>query len=113
VEESRPPARKKTETLGPALSAGLGSQYVGLGIQASYYLQLPDSKLRAAPFLGLGTVLWTLGPQVSEGAGPPGTVAGISTSWGWSHRLTVDFFYGAAATTEVSLHGETPDTQLE
>ena len=50
-----PEERRKTETHGPALSAGLGSQYVNLGIQAAYYLQL---FLPAGTLIGVGYKLW-------------------------------------------------------
>jgi hypothetical protein len=114
AQQGQAQERQKTETHGPALSAGIGSQYAGLGIQASYYLQLPGSQLRAAPFVGFGSVIWAFGPQETEEAWLPlGTVAGLSMSWGRKHRLTLDFFYGAVGTTRVSLHGEEPDTSLE
>ena len=102
---------RKTETHGPALSAGLGSQYVGFGFQAGYYLHLPRTNLRFLPYVGFGWVLFV--DADGENISTPGTAAGAAASWGRNHRLTVDLFYAPTSHTSLSLHGEPPDRRLE
>lgn len=108
-----PEPPRKSDTHGPGVSAGIGSPYVGTGFQLAYYLPVPKTLFRVAPYAALGWVLWSFGPDDSEDSWVLGTTAGALTSWGRKHRLAVDLYYGAAGTTSLSLHGEPPDTELE
>jgi hypothetical protein len=91
---ARPPA---TETSGLAVSAGVGSQYALLGVQAAYYLQVPHSLLRATPYASVGVVLC---PSCL------GAAFGVMGTWGRQHRLLLDAFYGTVGSSWFSLHGE-------
>jgi hypothetical protein len=90
---------RKTETSGLGLSAGLGSQYAFLGIQAAYYLQLPRSLVRVAPYGGVGLFCM-------EDDCTPGWMFGAMGSWGKKHRLLVDAFYGTVTAYALRVHGE-------
>jgi hypothetical protein len=105
------PEERKTDTHGLALSAGLGSQYVGLGFQAGYYLQLPRTNFRFLPYVGFGWALFVDAER--ETVSIPGTAAGVAASWGRNHRLMLDLFYAPTSYTSLSLHGEPPDNRLE
>jgi hypothetical protein len=109
-----PPAKPdKARTHGPGISVGIGSPYVGIGVQVAYYLELPRSRFRVAPYAAAGSVLWSFGPVYPDDGWHTGATAGLLASWGHRHRITVDLYYGAVGTTSLSLHGEAPDTELE
>jgi hypothetical protein len=97
----------KTDTSGLALSTGLQFPYGFLGGQAAYYLQLRETTLRAAPYAGVG-----YGALLMGGGGRPffvsdlGGALGVMGSWGRTHRLVVDAFYGTIGYRALSLHGE-------
>lgn len=105
-----PEERPRGDTDGLALSGGIGSQYVGLGAQAAYYLQLGRSPFRVAPYVGFG-----VGPFASKDRADfvPAISAGARGSFGQRNRLVVDLFYAPSATTYLSLHGEAPDLRVE
>jgi hypothetical protein len=94
----------KTQTSGLGLSAGLGTQYVMFGVQAAFYLQLPRSLFRVAPYASIGTLCF-------EDDCIGGTIFGALGSWGNKHRLTIDAFYGTVTATSISIHGETAVTK--
>lgn len=90
-----------TESDGLALSAGLGTQYVLAGVQAAYYLQIPHSLYRVAPYVavGVGACGGDNGVECAIGAGVLG-------SWGHRHRLVVDLAYVPLTWYRFSFHGE-------
>lgn len=109
--EGLPEKPRKTETHGPAFSAGLGSQYVDLGVQVAYFLQLNDRSFRVAPFAAFG---WATFGAEQETEAIPGVGAGIASSLGRKHRFTLDAFYAPMMIWyPLSLHGEDPDVRLE
>ena len=89
----------KTQTSGLALSAGFGTDYVMLGVQAAYYLQIPASLFRVVPYASVGTLC-------HEGDCARGAVFGALGSWGKRHRVVVDAFYGPVVAYSLSMHGE-------
>jgi hypothetical protein len=91
--------RRKTETSGLGLSAGLGSQYAFFGVQAAYYLQRPRALVRVAPYGGVGLLCL-------EDECTTGWMLGAMGSWGQKHRLLVDLFYGTVTAYGFQLHGE-------
>lgn len=98
---------QKTETSGLGLSAGLGSQYPIVGLQAAYYVQVPHSLFRVTPYAGIGTGLCN-----TDGGGDcaTGWVLGAMGSWGHKHRIVLDGFCGTVNAYWFSFHGEAPET---
>ena len=92
-----------TESDGLAFSAGLGVQYVALGIQAAYYFQVPHTLYRVVPYAAVGA-----GFCGSTDGVACALVGGVMGSWGHKHRLFVDLGYGPVAQWRYSFHGETP-----
>ena len=86
---------RKTETSGPAGSAGIGTQYALVGVQLSYYLQLAP-RLRVAPYVGVGRVVG--GPDENL-RWTTGAAAGVIGSWGERHRALVNLAFGTVATS--------------
>jgi hypothetical protein len=72
-----------------------------------YYIELPRSLFRVAPYAGFGAVVG--GNEASQWT----AVVGLLGSWGRKHRLLVDSFYGVVGTTSLTLHGEPPDLHDE
>jgi hypothetical protein len=99
---------RKTETSGLGLSAGLGSQYPIVGLQAAYYVQMPHSLFRVTPYAGVGAGLCNTAPR---GDCATGWVLGAMGSWGHQHRIMFDAFYGTVNAYWFSFHGEAPETR--
>lgn len=99
---------QKTETSGLALSAGLGSQYPLIGVQAAYYFQMPHSLFRATPYASIGGAVCT---SVRQSECTFGAAFGAMGSWGHRHRILADVFYATVGATSLSFHGEEPDTK--
>lgn len=99
---------QKTETSGLGLSAGIGSQYPYVGIQAAYYLQVPHSLFRITPYAGIGGAICT---GAARADCVVGETLGAMVSWGHRHRILADAFYGPVLAYSLSFHGEDPKTQ--
>jgi hypothetical protein len=97
----------KTETSGLGLSAGVGSQYPIVGLQAAYFVQMPHSLFRVTPYAGIGTGLCNTAPR---GDCATGWVLGAMGSWGHQHRIMLDAFYGTVKAFWLAFHGEAPET---
>jgi hypothetical protein len=91
-----------TESDGLALSAGIGVQYVLVGLQAAYYVQVPHTLYRIVPYAAFGGGWCGAADSVLECA----LSAGVMGSWGHKHRLFVDLGYGPLAAYSFSFHGE-------
>lgn len=107
-----PEEPRKTETNGPGVSAGIGSQYVAFGIQLSYYFRLPHSLYHVVPYVAFGTAPATANNK-NEVDWLPAFAFGALGSWGHKHRFVLNLFYSPIGYTYVSLHGEKPDLRLE
>lgn len=94
----------KTETSGLGISVGIGSQYTFLGAQAAYYVQLPRSRMRVAPYAAIGA-------HCGSDDCTTGKMFGLLGSWGRKHRLLVDMFAGTVTARTISAHGESGVTQ--
>lgn len=106
VAQTTPPVHK-TETNGLGLSAGLGSQYPAVGVQVSYYLQVPHSLFRVAPYLSVGGGLCAR--SGAQDACATGTVVGVMGSWGHKHRVVLNASYGTVGAAAFWLHGQLSD----
>jgi hypothetical protein len=95
---------RKTETSGLGVSIGIGSQYVLLGGQLSYYLQVPHSLFRVVPYAGVGE---GVGGAPRDKRWITGTTAGLLGSWGQKHRAVVNVAYGSIAGAYTSANGQT------
>ena len=92
-----------TETDGLALSAGVGTQYVAVGVQAAYYFQIPHSLYRLAPYIAAG-----VGPCGPDDGVECTVAGGVLGSWGHKHRVFVDLAYVPLNRYHFSFHGEEP-----
>jgi hypothetical protein len=103
-----PQTRQKTLTSGLGLSAGIGTQYAILGLQAAYYLQLPRSRFRLAPYAGIGAAVCT--DEERDSSCILGKAFGLLGSWGNKHRIIADAFVATLGVSWFSLHGEPSHT---
>lgn len=97
---------RKTQTSGLGLSLGLGTQYPVFGGQVMYYLQLPDTLLRVAPYASLG--LLSVG---TAGGSNLGAAFGAIASWGDKHRLLLDAAYATVGLVSLNPHGRELDSR--
>ena len=85
---------------GFVISAGFGSQFAGLGAQASYYIKPRAYSLRLAPYLCGGYF------PASEDLAIWGYCLGASALWGVRHNILLDINYGLIGIEGEKLAGQ-------
>ena len=90
-------ADDRSATSGLAVGAGFGSDNAGLGVHASYYLQLPETRHRFAFHVAGGCA-----PVRGAECGPAG---GVFYAFGRRHRGVFDVYVTHVSTETLTLHG--------
>jgi hypothetical protein len=93
---------------GPAISAGFGHEYAGLGLQAHYFLPVAGTRWSWAPSLAVGLVPSQFAAEwILEGANTrvAGFAAGVSGSYGYRHRISGSLGYGLVGALGLPVQG--------